>query len=154
MPSIVLLHGWGMRPAVFDRLAALLAPRLTVLAPPLPGYDGAAISPYAIDALAAALAERAPARCSVAGWSLGAQVALAWASARPRQVERLVLLSATPCFVQRDDWPAAMPVPVFDAFSDAVRTDAKAALRRFISLQTQGDIAAGRVARTLRGVRD
>jgi pimeloyl-[acyl-carrier protein] methyl ester esterase len=150
MTAIVLLHGWGMRPAVFDGLATILSPRHTVHPLPLPGYDGApATSAYALDEVAAAVAARAPGKCAVAGWSLGAQVALAWARARPQQIGRLVLVSATPCFVQRDDWPAAMPPAVFDAFADLVRTDAAAALRRFIALQAQGDAAAGQVARTL-----
>lgn len=150
---IVMLHGWGMRPAALDTLAAILSPRYSVRALPLPGYDGAPlVSPYDVDSLVADIAERAPAKCSVAGWSLGAQIALAWARARPDQVERLVLLSATPCFVQREDWPSAMPVPVFDAFSDSVRGDAKAALRRFVLLQVQDDAHAPRVARALRAV--
>ena len=153
MPPIVLLHGWGIRPAVFDRLAALLSPHYAVHALPLPGYDDTlAASPYDLDGLAAAVAARAPQRCAVAGWSLGAQVALAWARARPRQIERLVLLSATPCFVQRDDWRAAMPAALFDDFAGSVRADVRGALRRFVSLQTQGDAEAGRVARTLRAV--
>ena len=109
--AIVMLHGWGMRPAAFDMLAAILSPRYGVRAFPLPGYDGAPlVSPYDLESLVADIAERAPAKCSVAGWSLGAQVALAWARSRPDQIERLVLMSATPCFVQRDDWPAAGPV--------------------------------------------
>jgi pimeloyl-[acyl-carrier protein] methyl ester esterase len=148
--AIVMLHGWGMHPAVFDRLAPTFAPH-AAHALALPGYDGtSAVSPYELDDLALELAARAPRKCVVAGWSLGAQVALAWARARPQQVERLVLLSATPCFVQRDDWPAAMAPCVFDAFSDAVRIDPVAALRRFVSLQVEGDAAAKRVAHALR----
>jgi pimeloyl-[acyl-carrier protein] methyl ester esterase len=148
--DIVLLHGWGMHPAVFDRLVPALAPH-AVHALALCGYDGIpSVSPYALDALALDLAARAPRRCVVAGWSLGAQVALAWARARPRQVERLVLIGATPCFVQRDDWPAAMPLAVFEAFSAAVRADRAAGLRRFVTLQAQGDAAVKRVAQALR----
>lgn len=144
-----------MRPAVFDRLAAVLTPQHTIYPLPLPGYDGApAASAYALEELAADIAERAPGHCAVAGWSLGAQVALAWARACPQQIAKLVLLSATPCFVQRDDWPAAMPAAAFDAFADLVRTDAAAALRRFIALQAQGDAAAGEVARTLAAALD
>lgn len=155
MTAIVLLHGWGMRPAVFDRLAAVLSPHHTLHPLPLPGYDGApATSAYALEELAADIAARAPDHCAVAGWSLGAQVALAWARARPQQVAKLVLVSATPCFVQREDWPAAMPAAVFDTFADLVRTDAAAALRRFIALQAQGDAGAGEVARTLTAALD
>lgn len=152
MPPLVMLHGWGMLPAVFDPLAVFLLPSCTVHALALPGYDGVpSIFPYDLDTLAADIAARAPPKCLVAGWSLGAQVALAWARARPEQIERLVLVSATPCFVQRHDWLAAMPALVFDEFSDSVRADPEAALRRFVSLQAQGDNDATRVARALRG---
>ena len=101
--DVVLLHGWGMTAAVWDELAARLAPRFRVHAPDLPGYGArAAVRALHARALAAARGARARrARCRVVGWSLGAQVALAWARARPRQVERLVLIGATPCFVQR-----------------------------------------------------
>ena len=151
MSAIVMLHGWGVGPVVFERLARVLASRHAVHAVSLPGYDGTSpVSPYDLDALVGNLAARAPQECVVAGWSLGAQIALAWARARPTQVERLVLMSATPCFVQRDDWPAAVAPSVFAAFADALRADAEAALRRFASLQAQGDGAARRVAQTLR----
>src|SRR5688572_24581473 len=139
MPAIVLVHGWGMRPMVFDPIAAILARRYSVHALSLPGYEGTPlVSPYDLVSLATDVAARAPEKCSVVGWSLGAQVALAWARARPDEIERLVLVSATPCFVRRDDWAAAMPASDFDAFSEAVRADAKAGLRRFVSLQAQG----------------
>lgn len=139
-----------MRPAVFDRLAAVLAPHHVVHALALPGYDAApTASTYALEELAVDIAVRAPGKCAVFGWSLGAQVALAWARAQPQQIGKLVLVSATPCFVQRENWPDAMPLAVFDAFADLVRTDAASALRRFIALQAQGDAAAGAVARTL-----
>jgi pimeloyl-[acyl-carrier protein] methyl ester esterase len=151
MSTIVMLHGWGIGPAAFDPLARVLASRHVVHALPLPGYEGtSAISPYDLAGLVADLAARAPRECALAGWSLGAHVALAWARARPAQVERLVVLSATPRFVRRDDWVPAVAPSVFADFTEAVRTDPQATLRRFVSLQVQGDAAARRVARTLR----
>src|SRR4029079_17702051 len=147
MRSIVLLHGWGMRPAVFARLAALRVARSAVHALPLPGHhETPSPSPYDVDALAAVLADLAPPACSIVGWALGAQGALAWARTRPEQVDRLVLMSATPCFVQRCDWRPAMPVAVFEAFSRAVREGPAAAVRGFVKVQVQEDGAAGRRA--------
>src|SRR5262245_6635545 len=149
--DVVLLHGWGLTAAVWKDLEARLAPRYRVHACDLPGYGAQpGCEPYALHAVAAAVARSAPARCRVVGWSLGGQIALAWARAAPQQVVRLALIAATPCFVQRPDWPHAIPEPVLTDFSGALATDCAGALRRFVSLQTQGDRQERTVARQLR----
>ena len=151
MTTLVLLHGWGMNSSVFDELAARLADRFDVHAPDLSGYNGSvACAPYALEQLAHELAAKIPGRCYVAGWSLGAQVALAWARARPAQVERLALLGATPCFSRREDWTLGLPPAVLQAFAGSLADDREATLRRFVSLQTRGDSAARRVSARLR----
>lgn len=151
MKTIVLLHGWGMTPAVFDELAAGLRQGYAVCTPALPGYDS---SPtcirYSLDEIVAALSSHAPERCHVAGWSLGAHVALHWARAKPEQVERLALIAATPCFSRRADWSCAMDPSVLQSFSDALADNAAATLKRFTLLQAQGDAAPKRVVQSLR----
>ena len=147
----MFLHGWGLNRCVFDDLIGLLAPRYGALALDLPGYgETSACDPYTLDRLAAVVAASAPERCVVAGWSLGAQVAVSWARSAPRQVERLVLLGATPCFVQREDWKPAVDPKVFETFMDGVGRDRRATLERFISLQAHGDLHSKRVIRGLR----
>jgi pimeloyl-[acyl-carrier protein] methyl ester esterase len=149
--SIVLLHGWGMNPHVFDDLRAHLSMRYDAQALALPGYDDVLSGePCTLDSMVAALAARAPPRCCVAGWSLGGQVALAWARSAPEQVERLVLLATNPCFVQRAGWNAAIDARVLQEFAAALDRDCDAALKRFLTLQAQGDVAAGEVLRRLR----
>ena len=149
MTPVVFVHGWGVRPAVFDSLRARL--KLETLAPALPGYDGASsCEPYTLSALTDVLASAAPIKCGVVGWSLGALIALAWAAARPAQVERLALIGATPCFVRRDDWSCAMKADVFDDFAHAFERDCEATLLRFAALQAFSDGAAKLVARRLR----
>src|SRR5688500_10131120 len=104
--DVVLLHGWGTTAAVWKDLGTRLAPRFRVPAPQLPGYGaGPECAPCTPDTVAGTIADAAPACCSVVGWSLGAQVALAWARAAPRQVARLALIAATPCFTRRAGWP-------------------------------------------------
>ena len=151
MKTIVLLHGWGSHPSVFDELGARLALQYDVHTPSLCGYGGTpAPSPYTVEALAAAVAAETPERCHVAGWSLGGQVALAWARLSPRQIARLVLFGTTPCFVRRADWNSAMEAGVFQDFSSALARDAAGALIRFVSLQSQDDMRSKSVARRLR----
>jgi pimeloyl-[acyl-carrier protein] methyl ester esterase len=151
MIALVLVHGWGVGPAVFRELKSRLTPDHEVHALPLSGYDGSLpCEPYDLESLARGLAAAAPERCLVAGWSLGAQVALAWARAAPRQVERLALISATPWFVQREDWGAGMQKRVLEEFAAGLERDVSGTLRRFASLQAQGDDAAKQVALALR----
>ncbi|MGZ5121481.1 MAG: alpha/beta fold hydrolase [Burkholderiales bacterium] len=148
---MVLLHGWGMNPAVFDDLRMRLSVRCDPQPRALPGYGGVPqCEPYTVHAMAASLATNAPERCFVAGWSLGGLVALAWARLAPRQVEGLVLLGTTPSFVQRKDWTTAIEARVLQEFVEALERDCAGTLKRFLSLQTQGDDAARDVLRDLR----
>jgi pimeloyl-[acyl-carrier protein] methyl ester esterase len=151
MTPLVLLHGWGMSPAVFDALAACLEPHYAVVALPLPGYGAApACEPYTLENLAAHVALRAPEHCVVAGWSLGGQVALAWARRVPQQVRALVLIATTPSFVTRAGWTAAVEASVLQAFARGFRGHREATMRRFSSLQAQGDAELRNVTRSLR----
>jgi len=149
--DIVLLRGWGMTSAAWRELAAQWPASYRVHALDFADGDGSDMRGDALSAFAESVAARAPARCNVVGWSLGAQVALRWALRRPAQVHRLAVIAATPCFVAREGWASAMPPAVFEAFADLVRTDPNAALARFTLLQAQGDEHMSRVARALRG---
>ncbi len=145
-PALVLLHGWGAHKRVWDELAARLGKDLNVMASDLPGCDTA---PCTIERTVDQLAAAAPAQCVVTGWSLGGQLALAWARRYPQQVKRLILISATPRFVSAPDWPHGMAPEVFAEFSASLTHDAVTTLRRFLLLQTQGDVQARNVARQL-----
>jgi pimeloyl-[acyl-carrier protein] methyl ester esterase len=151
MSDAVLVHGWGMPSTVFDELADALATRHRVHAPDLPGYGARpATEPYALEGVASALATCAPARCDLVGWSLGAQIALAWAHARPRQIGRLVLIAATPSFLRRAAWPAGVEETTLDEFAQAVDEDRARGLARFAALQAHGDKHARSVVERLR----
>ena len=150
-PDIVLLHGWASHPHVWRVLARKLdkVARLHTLA--LPGYGGAAAcTPYTLERIADTLVSAAPKRCTVVGWSLGAQAALTWARRAPAQVERLVLIGATPCFMQRTGWAHGTSTQTLRQFASALERDAEALLRRFVALQSNGDARAVRVAHQLR----
>jgi pimeloyl-[acyl-carrier protein] methyl ester esterase len=148
--ALVLLHGWGMTPAVFDELRARLSAVCEVHAPALPGYCGTpSVAPYTVKTLAQSAAGRVG-RCVVAGWSLGGQVALEWARRAPEQVEALVLIGSTPSFVARKDWPHAIQPAVFHGFGEALTVNRASALNRFASLQAQGDAAMKAAAVRLR----
>ncbi len=145
--DIVLLHGWGCSARVWDELATRLAPRFRVHAPDLPGYGATpACAPYTLQALADAVARRAPRRCRVAGWSLGGEVALAWARRAPYQVERLALIGTTPCFMSRPGWPCATAPAVLREFGQRLESDRAGTLARFAAAQARGDARTNRFA--------
>lgn len=150
---VVLLHGWASHAQVIRGLARVLEKHFRVQVMALPGYGGtAACAPYTLERIADALAAAAPRHCSVVGWSLGAQVAMTWAQRAPKQVSRLSLIGATPCFTQRADWPHAVTPVVMRQFTSAIKRDCPSVLRRFVALQSLGDVQAVRVAHQLRTV--
>jgi pimeloyl-[acyl-carrier protein] methyl ester esterase len=150
-PDLVLLHGWGMDAAVWDDLIIQLAPHFRVHNVALPGYGSSpACTPYTLDAIVDALTMALPPRASVCGWSLGGQIALAWAMRHPAQVERLALIATTPRFVIGDGWDCAMPFDVLESFVQDLERDCVGTLQRFVALQARNDTHMRTVLRRLR----
>src|SRR5512135_1741833 len=136
---LVLLHGWGMHGGVWEYLARQLAQEFQVHCVDLPGHGYSAAqsadSPLALDEIVAELSARFGEPLTVCGWSLGGQIALRWARLYPQQVQRLVLVASTPCFVEREDWPFGMAQDTLQHFAAELEQDHAAILRRFLALQ-------------------
>jgi pimeloyl-[acyl-carrier protein] methyl ester esterase len=113
LKSLVLLAGWGFDSRVWQPVADRLAGDFRI------AYELDAGAPHAV----------------VCGWSLGAMRALQQSSL----AKRLILVSATPRFLQAPDWPCAQPSELLESFAAAVAADPLAALRRFAALMNQGD---------------
>ena len=107
----------------------------------LPGYGNA---PLITDFYAAAddIAARLQPGTTLAGWSLGAQLALAIAARHPDKVGKLVLVAGTTSFVQRDGWPHAMPPDMLAEFAADIAADVEAMLPRFVGGFNRGDANA------------
>jgi pimeloyl-[acyl-carrier protein] methyl ester esterase len=75
---------------------------------------------------------------NVCGWSLGGQVAMHWAVREPNKVNKLIVVTSTPCFTDRDDWSFGLPSEVLEKFATELEHNHAATLRRFISLQLRG----------------
>lgn len=126
MKDLVLLAGWGFDSRVWQPIAERLAGDFRI------DYDLGAAAPDAV----------------VCGWSLGAMRALQ----KSAMAERLILVAATPCFVQAPDWACAQAPAMLDGFATAVAADPQAALRRFAALMNQGDVQARDITRRMNGL--
>ncbi len=165
---LLFIHGWGMHGGMWGDVPVQLAKQYRVLAVDLPGHGysrgvwqyahpgerSLGVLPYAsteLDAIVDQLSAQFSEPLTVCGWSLGGQVALRWAMRHPQQVNRLVLVSSTPCFVQQDDWPCAMAAQTLADFSAALQQNYLQTLRRFLSLQLRGSEQERELLAVLRG---
>ena len=126
----MLLHGFGGTHRAYDAVIDGLPPqRYRPLAPDLPGH-GSRGDRRAIDfaSCVAELAELAPPRFALCGYSLGGRIALQLALAAPDRVSRLVLVSAT--------------AGIEDADSRRVRRRADEALAERIEREPLADFVA------------
>jgi pimeloyl-[acyl-carrier protein] methyl ester esterase len=152
--DVVLLHGWGGGPRVWEDIARRLEPRFRVHALPLPGYGDSGGPAATLDEVVAAIAGAAPRRCGVVGWSLGGEVAIAWARRRARQVGRLVLIGTTPCFTRRPGWACATDPAVLREFARLIVAERADTLARFVAVQARGDARPRHVTGALRPLYD
>ncbi|MGV8891866.1 MAG: alpha/beta fold hydrolase [Burkholderiaceae bacterium] len=150
--ELVLWHGWGMHPAVWNGLAAQLTAQhdITPQKPALPGYAGtAAPVTTTLDTLVDTMLADIVQPVTLCGWSLGALLVLHAAQHQPDKVARLILIGATPSFVQRADWRHGMTPQALAEFAEAVDSDPKTALKRFIAHFNQNDANGRSISRTL-----
>jgi len=137
-PDLVLLHGWGMNAGIWQSLLPGLRERFRVTRIELPGHGASPVIPGGLTDWAEACLAAAPERAAWVGWSLGGLIAQQAALRAAERIEKLCLVTATPCFVQRGDWIQALPGSVFEQFASALTADPVATLRRFLGLQVKG----------------
>jgi pimeloyl-[acyl-carrier protein] methyl ester esterase len=91
-----------------------------------------------LDSIVTELSEKFTEPVNVCGWSLGGLVALRWAARAPQKIQRLILVTSTPCFAEREDWLFGMERAVLEKFAAELEQNHAAILRRFIALQLRG----------------
>ena len=133
---VVLLHGWSFSHRAMAPLAGALAPRARVLSADLRGHGSSLPGEaHGLDEQAAdvvRLLDRHRLDGAVlAGWSWGAEVALAAAALAPHRLAGLVLLAPTPRFCTADGWPHGTPEANVRALSRRLARDPDGTRRLF-----------------------
>ena len=150
LPSLVLVHGWGHHASVWRPLVERLESHFQIHLLSLPGYseseDETAINSgeqaekqsWQLDVILETFNQLPIESAIWCGWSLGGMLASLYASSYPARVSSLVTIASNALFVQRVDWPMAMPAAEYERFSRALGDDDKATLNRFLMLVCQG----------------
>lgn len=94
LSPMVLLHGWGFQPGIWSPVVEAMRQRgvaSEILTPALPLSENMSQA-SALESLFVSL----PEKTHLVGWSLGGELALAFASCFPERVDTLTLISSTP----------------------------------------------------------
>lgn len=143
-PVVVMLHGWGMSSSIFLPLMQNLSDSFRILAPDLPGHGHSDPGPdYDLPRSAADMEEWLGiigiTDFCLLGWSLGGMIALELFEQLGDRLKKLILISTSPCFVQRDTWMSGQPATQVKVLGRQVRRDPEAALHDFFARQFAGE---------------
>ena len=153
-PDLVLLHGWAMHSDIWQSVRSQLAQHFRLHLVDLPGH-GASPTPWihgpdALKNMTEMIVDSLPERSIICGWSLGGQIAMKLSLDMPERINKLILISTTPSFIQRKDWIWAMEAVILESFIANLNQNCNPTLNRFFTLQIQGDINTLLLLRKLR----
>jgi len=136
--DIFALHGFATSAAIWQPLAAQVAPPGRLRAVNFPGHGGTPPSSSAttVAGLATACVAALSEPAIWLGWSLGGLVALHAARRYPQMVRGVVAVAISPRFLSADDWPNALDEDELAKFEALLKRDSAKALERFYALQT------------------
>lgn len=138
--DLVFLHGWGLNASVWDTTRCHLGKQHRLHILDLPGYGRNRWLPdlYSLGNLANWVVETVPPGAIWIGWSLGGLVALRAAINRSEYISKLVLIAATPRFVNSQDWSFGVDSSSIDAFRLMLDEDYHVMLINFFLFQVAG----------------
>jgi pimeloyl-[acyl-carrier protein] methyl ester esterase len=117
----------------------------------LPGHGEAHRDTFStLDDLVEALAQHTQQPALWIGWSLGGLAVIKLALLYPEKVKAVMLVSASPCFVRKENWSCAMDNSVFNGFAEQLESDFTATIRRFLALQVQASASGRKLLKSLR----
>ncbi|MBM2829761.1 MAG: pimelyl-[acyl-carrier protein] methyl ester esterase [Gammaproteobacteria bacterium] len=150
--TLCLIHGWGFDSRVWEGLVTQLPAHWQIITLDLPGY-GANVKldpPAGINLVAEMLIPFIPCNAVLVGWSLGGMVAIKIASLLGVDIDTLILLASTPCFVKKSGWPHGMEPELIKKMADQLSGDSHKVLQEFSVLAAKGDDIPRQTIRDLR----
>lgn len=138
--DLVMLHGWAMHGGIWNGVREQLAQTYRLHLVDLPGHGlSPADEAETFETMVEKVADFLPQNSIVCGWSLGGQIAIELALHESQRVQKLVLVSSTPCFAKRDDWQWGMDARQLQLFTENLKQNYKVTINRFLTLQMSGD---------------
>jgi pimeloyl-ACP methyl ester esterase len=139
-PAIVFIHGWCMSSSIWKLQLESLSSSYRVIAPDLRGHGRSAQSGhgYHFEGFAAdmvALFRHLDLKDTIlAGWSLGAQVAIQAFAQLSGRLAGLVLIDGTPRFIASEEFPYGLSKIEGEGMGLKLRRNADRALEGFMNL--------------------
>ena len=114
-PSLVLLHGWAFNSDIFQSLIDKYKAHYRITVIDLPGHGRSRDIDGNIESWCNELAKIIPEQSILLGWSLGGLLSTYIAS--QIEINKLILVAATPCLVNNENWNYGISSEVFDQFA-------------------------------------
>ena len=134
-PSLVLLHGWAFNSDIFQSLIDKYKANYRITVIDLPGHGRSGDIDGNIESWCNELTKIIPEKSILLGWSLGGLLSTYIAS--QIEISKLILVAATPCLINNENWNYGISSEVFDQFAINLKNDSTKSLKRFVSLQSK-----------------
>jgi pimeloyl-[acyl-carrier protein] methyl ester esterase len=134
-PSLVLLHGWAFNSDIFQSLIDKYKANYRITVIDLPGHGRSRDIDGDIESWCNELTKIIPEKSILLGWSLGGLLSTYIAS--QIEISKLILVAATPCLINNENWNYGISSEVFDQFAINLKNDSTKSLKRFVSLQSK-----------------
>jgi len=134
-PSLVLLHGWAFNSDIFQSLIDKYKANYRITVIDLPGHGRSRDIDGNIESWCNELTKIIPEKSILLGWSLGGLLSTYIAS--QIEISKLILVAATPCLINNENWNYGISSEVFDQFAINLKNDSTKSLKRFVSLQSK-----------------
>lgn len=153
----MFVHGWGMNRTVWQPVQEKLPRWIEAHTFDLPGHGQrtgesfADLNSLTLDLQSECEKIKKPGQPLVlVGWSLGGLACLQLGINQSIVLDRIIMVSSTPCFVSRENWSCGIDSDVFKQFYLALKKDFSGTIRRFLSLQVKGSESGRLILRDLR----
>lgn len=142
---LVLLHGWGLHSGVWGACLSELNKSFHCYAVDMLGHGESILKEqqrFDLPTMSKSLHEIIHSINSdeivLLGWSLGGLIAMDYVNRYPKDIDKLILVTANASFCKKEDWPHAMDESVLNNFAEQLELDYKKTVDKFMALQMFG----------------